>query len=79
MNKTEKEALKVAAARIRDLASMENADFGISAEHDKTIKDGVRPYMMWFEIVASHIEALATAEDKYDVRQALDDIFRYCR
>lgn len=78
MNKTEKEALKVTAARIRHLASMETADFGRSAEYDKTIKDGVRPYMMWFECVASHIEALADAENNYDTQNALRDIFRYC-
>lgn len=78
MNKTEKEALKVAAAHIRHLASMETASFGRSKAEDKTIKDGVQPYMMWFECVASHIEALADAEDKYDTRNAIEDIFRYC-
>lgn len=78
MKKSEQEALKIAAARIRHLASMETAGFGKSKAEDTAIKDGVRPYMMWFECVASHIEALANAGDKYDTKNAIDDILRYC-
>lgn len=79
MNKTEKEALRIAAAHIRHLASMETASFGRSEVEDKIIKDGVQSYMMWFECVASHIETLADAEGKYATQNAINDIFRYCR
>jgi hypothetical protein len=76
MTKNERAAILAAAKRINDLASMKNACFGIDAEKDKLIKDGVRPYMMWFEIVAMHLEDLATAEDKYDLERAIHDLLR---
>lgn len=49
-------ALRQVAERIRELASMENANFG--KEKDKLIKDGVRPYMTWFVCEASEIEKI---------------------
>ena len=78
MNSQEKVALKHATARIRELANLEKASFGMSAEYDKTIKDGVRAYMVWFECVADFVDALANAEDKYATQNAIDDILRYC-
>jgi len=74
MTKNERAAILAAVKRINELASMENACFGMTAEKDKLVKDGVRPYMMWFEIVAMHLEDLATAESKYDLEQAIHDL-----
>lgn len=77
MTKNERAAILAAANRIKDLASMENACFGLTQEKDKIIKDGVRPYMMWFEIVAMHLEDLATAESKYDLENAIHELIRH--
>lgn len=74
MTKNERAAILAAANRIKELASLETAGFGMTAEADKTIKDGVRPYMMWFEIVAMHLEDLATAENKYDLERAIHEL-----
>ena len=74
MTNNERAAILAAAKRINELASMERACFGMTEEKDKAIKNGVRPYMMWFEIVAMHLEDLATAENKYDLEQAIHDL-----
>lgn len=74
MTKNERAAILAAANRIKDLASMENACFAMTTEKDKIIKDGVRPYMMWFEIVAMHLEDLANAECKYDLENAIREL-----
>ncbi len=74
MTKNERAAILAAAKRIQELASMENACFGMTEEKDKTIKDGVRPYMMWFDIVAMHLEDLAEAENKYELERAINDL-----
>lgn len=78
MTTREKNALKQVAERISGLASMENASFSMSPEHDKVVKDGVRPYMTWFQCVASYLNALADANDNYDLENALNNIERYC-
>lgn len=78
MTKAEKEALKVATARIRSLASMENACFDISETKDKEIKDEVRPYMSWFDSVATFVDALVDAKDADEVQFAISQIHRYC-
>ena len=78
MTSKEKEAIKYATKRIKSLASLENAGFGFDKEKDAETKQTIRPYMMWFEIVANYLEALANAEDKYDTQFAIDTIFRYC-
>ena len=74
MTKNERAAILAAANKIKELASMENACFGMTAEKDKLVKDGVRPYMMWFDLVAMHLEDLATAENKYDLENAIRDL-----
>ena len=74
MTRSERAAILAAANKIKELATMERACFGINAEKDKTIKDGVRPYMMWFEIVAMHLEDLAEAENKYELERAIDEL-----
>lgn len=76
MTKSERAAILAAAKRIQELASMENACFGMNAENDKLIKDGVRPYMMWFDIVAMHLEDMAEAEDKYQLERAIQELLR---
>ncbi|MEA4941895.1 MAG: hypothetical protein VB094_05050 [Oscillibacter sp.] len=78
MTSKEKDALKQVSAYIKRLAGMEKASFSMSEEKDKSIKSEVRPYMMWFECAANHIDSLAEAQDKYDTQNAIDDIFRYC-
>ena len=74
MTKKERAAILAAANRIKELASLERASFGMTKESDKTIKDGVRPYMIWFEIVAMHLEDLAEAETKYELENAIHDL-----
>ena len=74
MTKNERAAIRAAAQRIKELASLERACFGITSEKDKTIKDGVRPYMMWFDIVAMHLEDLADAENKYELERAINEL-----
>lgn len=74
MTKNERAAILAAANKIKELASMENACFGMTAEKDKTIKDGVRPYMMWFELVAMHLEDMAAADNKNDLERAIHEL-----
>jgi hypothetical protein len=74
MTKNERAAILAAANRIKELASLENACFGITPETDKIIKDGVNPYMIWFDIVAMHLEELATAENKYELERAINEL-----
>lgn len=76
MTKSERAAIQAAAKRIQELASLERAGFSMNAEKDKAIKDGVRPYMMWFEIVAMQLEALAEAENKYQLENAIHELMR---
>ena len=76
MTKNERAAIQAAAKQIRELASLERAGFSMNAEKDKAIKDGVRPYMMWFEIVAMHLEDLAAAENKHQLENAIHELLR---
>jgi hypothetical protein len=76
MTRNEREAIQAAAKRIRELASLERASFGMNEEYDATIKKGVRPYMMWFEIVAMQLEDLAEAENKYQLENAIHELMR---
>ena len=50
--------LRMAADRIRELASLEKASFSISEAKDKEIKEAIKPYMMWFENLADNIDRL---------------------
>ena len=76
MTKNERAAIQAAAKRIQELASLERAGFGMNAEKDKAIKDSVRPYMMWFEIVAMQLEDLAAAENKYQLENAIHELLK---
>ena len=74
MTKNERAAIRAAAKRLQELASLERASFGMTEEQDKAIKNGVRPYMMWFDIVAMHLEDLAEADDKYSLENAIHQL-----
>ena len=74
MTKQERAAIRAAAKRLQELASLERASFGMTEETDKAIKDGVRPYMIWFDIVAMHLEDLAAADDKYSLENAIHQL-----
>ena len=74
MTKGEKQAVLTAAKRIRELASMKNARFAMTDEKDQTIKNGVRPYMGWFELVAEKLETLVSAESTYQKKEAIFDL-----
>lgn len=50
--------LEMAVDRIRELASLEKAFFSINPEKDIAVKKEIRPYMMWFELVATGIEEI---------------------
>ena len=76
MTKSERAAILAAAKRIQELATMEHACFGMNDEKDKLVKDAVRPYMMWFDIVAMHLEDLAAAENKYELERAIQELLR---
>ena len=76
MTNNERAAILAAAKRINELASLERACFGMTEEKDKAIKNGVRPYMMWFEIVAMQLEDLAAAENKYQLENAIHELMR---
>ena len=72
MTKAEKEAIIVAAERIKHLASLENARFDIDDKRDKFIKDEVSSYMVWFENVADCLEKLAHAENSFDKKAVIE-------
>ncbi len=51
--------LRMACDRIRELASLEKANFSPFDEgKDIEVKKNVRPYMMWFEVVAQGIDEI---------------------
>lgn len=64
MTNTEKSALLSCAKRLEKLASLENASFHPDEEENKQIKERIRPYMMWFEIQAMHIEEIVELSEK---------------
>ena len=66
MTNMEKIALKSCADRLEALASLENAGFSFNKEDDKRIKDAIKPYMMWFEIVAENIRDIVKLDEEKD-------------
>ena len=74
MTKQERAAIRAAAKRLQELASLERASFAMTEEKDKATKDSIRPYMMWFDIVAMHLEDLAEADDKYSLENAIHQL-----
>lgn len=78
MTNGEKQAILTAAQRINALASLENAGFDFDKSHNEYIKDKIRPYMSWFELVAEYLEELANAENGYEKKMVIEKIQRYC-
>lgn len=66
MNKQEKAILQNYANRINQLASLERAGFDTDKEKDEYIKKKIKPYMMWFEIVAMNMQELIDLQDEKD-------------
>lgn len=79
MTNTEKLALNTLAKRLEKLASLENAMFSMDKEKDALIKEEIKPYMMWFDIVATNIkEVVELTEEKGRYKQnRLEEIIRY--
>lgn len=66
MNKQEKVIIQNCIKRINQLASLERAGFDTDKEKDEYIKKKIKPYMMWFEIVAMNIQELIDLQDEKD-------------
>ena len=66
MNKQEKVIVQNCAKRINQLASLERAGFDTDKEKDEYIKKKIKPYMMWFEIVADELQELIDLQEKKD-------------
>lgn len=66
MNKQEKAIIQNYIKRINQLASLERASFDIDKEKDEYIKKKIKPYMMWFEIVAMNMQELIDLQDEKD-------------
>ena len=64
MTKQEIRIIKKCADRINYLASLEHASFDINKEKDEKIKNEIRPYMLWFEIVSDTLDELLKAQDE---------------
>lgn len=79
MTNLEKEALLSCAKRLNKLASLENAGFHMNPEEDERIKRAIKPYMMWFESVATDIEKIVelTEEKGFIKKEQLDEIIKY--
>ena len=79
MTNLEKEALLSCAKRINSLASLENAGFHFDKEKDKDIKRAIKPYMMWFESVATRIEKIVELSDEkgFIKKEELEEIIRH--
>ena len=58
LTKVEIHVLEECVERIRELASMENANFSFDEEEDEKIKECVRLYMYWFTTEARKIELI---------------------
>lgn len=78
MTNGEKQALQHAAARIKSLASLENAGFDFDKNRDRYIKEKISPYMQWFELVADNLEQLAAAENGYEKKMIIERIVNSC-
>jgi len=74
----EKQAINMMAARIDELASLENAIFDIDTEKSDFIKSKIKPYMTWFECVADLMRDFAKAEDRYDKQGVYERVYRDC-
>ncbi len=79
MTNLEKEALLSCAKQLSKLASLENASFHINKEKDEYIKRAIKPYMMWFEMVAFDIEKIVelTEEKGFIKKEQLDEIIKH--
>jgi len=55
--------LRMAAERIRLLASLEQASFSVDEKKDAEIKEEIRPYMMWFTNIACNIDRLLDGQE----------------
>ena len=78
MTNGEKQALQYAAARIKSLASLENAGFDFDEDKDRYIKQKISPYMQWFELVADNLEQLAAAENGWEKKMIIERIINTC-
>ena len=78
MTNGEKQALQYAAARIKSLASLENAGFDFNKDKDQYIKQKISPYMQWFELVADNLEQLAAAENGWEKKMIIERIINTC-
>lgn len=78
MTNGEKQALQYAAARIKSLASLENAGFDFGEDKDRYIKQKISPYMQWFELVADNLEQLAAAENGWEKKMIIERIINTC-
>lgn len=79
MTNLEKEVLQTLSNRIKQLASLERANFHMNSEKDEEIKRAIKPYMMWFESVAYDIEKVVElADNKQDFikKEELEEIIR---
>lgn len=66
MNKQEKVIVQNYIKRINQLASLERASFDTDKGKDEYIKKKIKPYMMWFEIVAMNMQELIDLQDEKD-------------
>lgn len=66
MNKSEKEVITNCVKRLNYLASLDHASFNANKEKDDQIKKAIRPYMLWFEIVAMKLEELQEISEEKD-------------
>ena len=64
MTKQEIRIIKKCADRINYLASLEHARFSANKEKDEKIKNEIRPYMLWFEIVSDTLDELLKAQNE---------------
>lgn len=64
MTKQEIRIIKKCADRIDYLASLKHACFNANKEKDEKIKNEIRPYMLWFEIVSDTLDELLKAQDE---------------
>lgn len=79
MTAREKEALKTTADMIRKLTSLERASFCFDRKEDEAIKEKIRPWMIWFEIAAMHIDDVVEISDessRWYKQNKLDEIIR---
>ncbi len=74
----EKQAINMMAARIDELASLENAGFDMDKEKSDYIKSKIKPYMMWFKCVSGLMRDFAKAEDRYDKQGVYERVYRDC-